>query len=146
MTLLVSGLLAGFLDGAAALLLFIARGNKQPALLFQYIASAVFGKAAFAPGARMVCVGILFHLLIALAWVALYYGLCSRISWPLLHPLAAAVVYGLIVWVIMNLAVVRVSRAAPRPFSWTMALVNIVILMAAIGLPAAYGARSWFLR
>jgi hypothetical protein len=38
----------------------------------------------------------------------------------------------------MNMIVVPNSKAAPRPFSLVFALVNIVILVSAIGLPAAY--------
>jgi len=41
----------------------------------------------------------------------------------------------------MNLIVVPSSKAAPRPFSAIFALVNVVILIVAIGLPAAYLAR-----
>lgn len=144
MTILLTGLLAGFLDGVVATLLYLARGNKKPGALFQYIASAVYGKAAFAGGGRMAFMGLFFHFLIALAFVSFYFVLYPHISWLGTYPLAAAVVYGLLVWVIMNLGVLPLSKAAPRPFSWVFALINMLILMVTIGLPAAYLARQYF--
>ena len=138
MRILLIGLLAGVLDGIAAILLFRARGNKNPALLFRYIASAVYGKAAFGEGSRMVLLGILFHLLIAGAFVAAYVGVYPYLPWLKAYPLAGAFAYGLLVWVIMNLGVVPLSKAAPRPFSVPFAVINVLILVVAIGLPAAY--------
>jgi len=141
MTLLLTGLLAGLLDAVAATLLFLARGNKDPRMLFKYIASAVYGKEAFARGDSMFFRGLLFHFLIAMSWVAIYFFLHARIPWLGDHPLPAAVGYGILVWIVMNLVVVPNSRAMPRPFSPAFALINVVILVLAIGLPAAYLAR-----
>ena len=141
MHLLLTGLLAGTFDAMAAVLLFLARGNKDPRMLFRYIASAVYGKRAFAGEGFMVFMGLLFHFLIAMSWVAVYFSLHACIPWLDNHPLPAAIGYGLFVWIIMNLIVVPFSRAAPRPFSWLFAVINMVILVGAIGLPAAYLAR-----
>ncbi|MBN9382149.1 MAG: hypothetical protein J0H74_15380 [Chitinophagaceae bacterium] len=138
MTLLLTGLLAGLLDAIAAVLLFLARRNKDPRMLFRYIASAVFGKGAFVKGTSMVYKGIIFHFLIAMSWVAIYFFLHAHIPWLDSHPLLAAIGYGILVWIIMNLVVVPNSRATPRPFSLSFALINVIILILAIGLPAAY--------
>jgi hypothetical protein len=85
----------------------------------------------------------LFHFFIAMSFVAIYFELYHYIPWLHTQPLASAAGFGLLVWVIMNLMVVPLSRAAPRPFSLWVALINILILMAAIGLPAAYLARLY---
>lgn len=138
MTLFLTGLLAGLLDAIAAVLLFLARGNKDLRMLFRYIASAVYGKDAFVHGQSMVLMGLLFHFLIAMCWVAIYFFLHARIPWLDSHPLPAAIGYGILVWIVMNLVVVPNSKAAPRPFSLVFALINVVILILAIGLPAAY--------
>ena len=143
MILLLTGLLAGLLDAAAALLFFLARGNKQPGMLFRYIASGVFGPAAFGPGKRMVALGVLFHFLIALFWVGVFFG---AYPWVLLlhaDPLVVAAGYGLLVWVIMNLVVLPLSRVKPRPFSVSFIVVNILILVVTIGLPCVYMAHIW---
>ncbi|HEY4111252.1 hypothetical protein [Puia sp.] len=144
MIVLLTGLLAGFLDAVAATLLFLVRGNKNPALLFRYIASAVYGKTAFAGGGRMVLMGLAFHFLIAMSFVAAYFGLYPYMAWLGFCPLLAAFAYGAFMWVVMNLIVVPSSKAAPRPFSLGFAIVNWLILVVAIGLPAAYMARWYF--
>jgi hypothetical protein len=139
MTLLLTGLLAGLLDAVAATLLFLARGNKDPRVLFKYIASAVYGKDAFTRrGESMFFMGLLFHFLIAMGWVAIYFFLHAQMPWLGRHPLAAAIGYGILVWIVMNLVVVPNSRAAARPFSLLFAFINVVILILTIGLPAAY--------
>jgi len=138
MTLFLTGLLAGLLDIIAAVLLFMAKGNKDPRILLRYIASAVYGKDAFVRGNSMVLIGLLFHFLIAMIWVAIYFFLHAYMPWLGSHPLLAAIGYGLLVWIIMNLVVLPNSRATPRPFSWPFALINMAILIGAIGLPAAY--------
>jgi hypothetical protein len=144
MIVLLTGLLAGFLDALAASLLFLSRGNKNPALLFRYIASALFGKAAFSGGSRMVFIGLVFHFLIAGIFVAFYFGLYRHFRWFGAYPFIAACVYGVFTWGVMNLLVVPFSRAASRPFSLIFAVVNVVILIVAIGVPAAYIARGYF--
>ena len=143
MTLFLTGLLAGLLDAIAAVLLFLARGNKDPRMLFRYIASAVYGKEAFSNGTSMVYKGILFHFLIAMTWVAIYFFLHAHIPWLDSHPLPAAIGYGILVWIVMNIIIVPNSRATPRPFSLIFALVNALILILAIGLPAALIAASF---
>ena len=141
MTILVTGLIAGALDLLAATLYFLARGNNQPSALFRYIASAVYGKTAFTGGVGMIAIGILFHFGIALFWVGCYF-----VIYPLIRNLNTgivtdAVAYGLLVWIVMNLVVVPLSRAARRPAPLSFILINMVILMIAIGMPCAYAAR-----
>jgi hypothetical protein len=141
MTILVTGLIAGALDAVAAVLFFLARGNKQPGALFRYIASAVYGKAAFTGGAGMIAMGILFHFAIAFFWVGCYFALYPLIAGLNTGIIIDAVVYGLVVWAMMNLVVVPLSRAARRPASLSFILINMLILMIAIGMPCVYGAR-----
>jgi hypothetical protein len=134
-------LIAGTLDLGIALAFFLSGGNRKPGMLLRYIASAVFGQRAFGGGSRMVILGICFHFAIALAWVGLYFGVYpvfARLGMGLLFD---AAIYGLIVWCVMNLIVLPLSKAVPRPFSLSFLIVNILILMLAIGLPCAYAAR-----
>jgi hypothetical protein len=141
MKLLITGLIAGTLDALGAILYFLARGNNNPGRLFQYIASAVFGPDSFQAGPRTILLGILFHYLIAASFVTAYFFLAGRILWLVAHPLPAAVLYGIVVWSIMNLVVVPLSSATPRPFTPDVIGINMIILILAIGLPAAFGAR-----
>ena len=138
MIIIWTGLLAGFLDAVAALLLFLAGGNKRPGLLFRYIASAVYGPAAFTNGVRMVFLGVGFHFLIALFWVSVFFGVYPHLWVLRADGWVVAAGYGLLVWLCMNLVVLPLSRAKPRPFSLTFALINMIILIVTIGLPCVW--------
>src|SRR5688500_17155151 len=64
-TILFSGLLVGSLDITAALVQFYIKTGKDPLIVLKYIASAVFGKDAYAGGNKMAIYGLLFHFIIA---------------------------------------------------------------------------------
>jgi hypothetical protein len=140
---LVTWLIAGILDAGAALGFFLARGNRKPGLLFQYIASAVYGPAAFQGGSRMAVIGLFFHFCVALCWVGLYFAVWPRIAGWGAGVFVDAVVYGVFVWCMMNLVVVPLSKATPRPLTFAFVLINMVILILTIGLPCAYAAQIW---
>ncbi|SEN03662.1 hypothetical protein SAMN05192574_102254 [Mucilaginibacter gossypiicola] len=147
MVIIITWLIAGSIDFAAALLLFVSVTKKKPALLLKAIASAALGPAAFSGGGGMAFLGLGFHYLIAFFWTIFYFAF-SHLLFPCGAIITNAVFYGLFVWVIMNLVVLPLSKAEPRPFSPIVALVNIFILIVAIGLPCAYAAEHlpgfWF--
>jgi hypothetical protein len=137
--ILVTWLIAGVLDAGAALFFFLVRGGKRPGMLFRYIASAVFGPKAFEGGRRMAGVGLCLHFFIALVWVGLYFAFFPK-GMGLFFD---AVVYGLFVWCGMNLVVVPLSRAVPRPLTVGFVSINVLILIVTIGVPCAYAARCY---
>jgi hypothetical protein len=146
MTIVITGLLAGLLDALAALSFFLIRGNSNPAMLFRYIASAVFGQKALKGGAPMVLLGLLFHFMIALAWVGLYF-----LIYPLIAPLGTgslvnAAVYGLLIWSIMNFVVLPLSRIIRRSDPPYAIVIQILILVVTVGLPCAFTAPAYFQR
>ncbi|QMW02500.1 hypothetical protein [Spirosoma foliorum] len=142
MTVVITWLVAGTLDLVAAFTLFISQTNKSPTLLLRSITSAALGSRAFRGGSVMALLGLIFHYAIALCWTVFYFVVIPRLL-PCGGVLTHAVAYGLFVWVIMNLIVLPLSKAEPRPFVPLMALVNIVILILAIGLPCAYAAKNY---
>lgn len=137
----VTALVAGSLDMGAALLFFVIRSKQNPAMLLRYISSAVFGPRAFSDGSRMVVAGICFHFFIAFCWTWFY---LTVYPWTMAWGRGLwvdAFLYGLFVWVVMNGVVLPLSKAVPRPLSFSFLLINVLILMVAIGLPCAYAAR-----
>lgn len=142
MVVLITGLISGSLDCLAALLLFVLATKQKPSLLFKFISSAALGPGVFSRGTGMAYLGLGLHYFIAMCWTVFYFAVFPRL-FPGSAVLTNAVVFGLFVWVIMNLVVLPLSKAAPRPFSAVMALVNIVILIIAVGLPCAYTAKHY---
>ena len=139
-----AALLAGTLDAIAAILLGLSRGNKHPGRIFQFIASGVFGPSAMSGGNAMLGVGVLFHYLIAFSWVGVFFWSYPRIALLRSYPPLIAALFGLFIWLIMNLVVIPLSRTQPRPTSVSFMVINMVILMIAIGLPCVYLARYNF--
>jgi hypothetical protein len=143
MVMIVTGLVAGSLDLATALLFFMSRTKQKPEMLLKYIASGIVGQAAFKGGAAMAVLGLCLHFFIAFCWVAFYFTIYPWVAGWEMGLWVDAIGYGLLVWVLMNLVVLPLSRAARRPFSLSFVLVNMVILMVMIGLPCAYAARHF---
>ena len=134
LTILWIGLLTGTLDGLSALIL---NYKVSPAIIFKFIASGVFGQAAFKGGYEMVVSGVIFHYLIALAFTYAFYLLYPFFKKMLLNTYLVAVVYGFITWVIMNLMVVPVSKIGFHPIKTETILIGMLVLMICLGLPVA---------
>ena len=137
MVIIITWLIAGSLDYAAALLLFITRSRQKPSLLLRFITSAVFGAKAFSGGSGMIFLGLCLHYLIALCWTIFYFAVFPRL-FPCSTVLTNAIVFGLFIWAGMNLVVLPLTKAERRAFSPLIAFINIFILVIAIGLPCAY--------
>ena len=142
--IILTGLVAGILDGTAAVISFIIKTGKDPAIVFKYIASAVFGKTAYTtPG--MVGLGILFHFCIAFIFTIIFFFLYPRISWIGKNKFLAGVLYGIVVWAIMNQLVVPMSQAAQQPFVLKNAIISMLILICFIGIPISLMANKHYL-
>jgi hypothetical protein len=136
-TIAAAGLLAGTLDAAAASIRYVVSSGKSPLRVFIYIASGVFGEAAYDGRPWMPALGLLFHYAIATAWAAAFtlaYPLVRRVS-P--RPLANGVAYGIVVWLGMTFVVVPRSNAQAFPFVPLQAAIGVLIHIVCVGLPIA---------
>lgn len=142
-TLVSLCLLTGTLDAMAALLI----GYKvSPAVIFQFIASGVFGEAAFSGGTIMVLWGIIFHYLIASAFSIALFLLYPVFIHVLKNKYLTGVVFGLIIWAVMNMAVLPLTHIPKRaggikPLSL---IKGIAALIFAIGIPVAVIAERYY--
>lgn len=141
-TIVRAGLLAGTLDITAALAVYSHFGPRSIRLL-QGIASGLIGKAALQGGLATALLGLLCHFVIATTWAAIYYAASRRISFLLTHAVVAGTIYGLVVYVVMNLVVIPLSAIGPRPLSLSAAIVAAAILVVCIGLPIALTVRRY---
>src|SRR5687768_11976817 len=121
--ILFTGLLAGLLDGLAAIIQYTLNGGKNPASVFKYIASGIFGREAFSKGDSMVIWGVLFHLLIALLFTAFYFLIYPRIKWLGENKVLAGILYGIFVWAVMTQLVVPVSEIRQPAFDLKKAVI-----------------------
>ena len=142
----LTGLLAGTLDIAAACTQYVLLTHKSPVNVLDFIASALFGKEAFAGGIGMALTGLAAHYLIAILFAMFFYWLCPRLPWFLQRPVLAGVFYGLAVWLLMNLLVLPNSRVAVQPLQPVPSAIGLGILILCIGLPIAIRAARYYTR
>lgn len=134
-TILSAWLLGGTLDIATAAIYYPIKYDITLTLLFQNIASGVFGESAFSGGIQMAALGLGFHYCIAFIWTIVLFWAYPRIKMLSRNRFATGMAYGLVVWAVMNLVVLPLSNVIHSPFDIGQALLDAVILMFCIGLP-----------
>ncbi|AYB32772.1 hypothetical protein [Chryseolinea soli] len=144
--IILAGLLAGTMDILSAFIHFYIVAGGSPVIVLHYIASAVFGKEAYAGGAGMALTGLLFHYIIAYGWTVLYFLAFPYLSFLAKNKYVSGVLYGAFVWVCMNKIVVPLTLVKMGPFDVAKAALQMGILMVCIGLPIAILADRFYKR
>lgn len=115
-----AGVLTAVVDGLFACVLSVIYYGSV-VRVWQGVASTLMGPAALEGGARAAAVGVLMHVGVAFGWSAVFlalYAASSHLRRGVRSPggmLAAAAVYGPLVWMTMSLVVVPllVGRGMP---------------------------------
>lgn len=141
---LKSGLIVGCLDAAAASLQAYAMRDISPDQVFIFVASGALGQRAFEGGSSIAWIGLTFHFLIAISWTFLFYLAYSKINFVRSDKMIMGMAYGVVIWLVMNLAVIPLSLIGPRPFNVISATIQIIIHLFVIGLPISYLANKYF--
>ena len=138
---LAGGVTAGALDIAFASAFWALKAGVSPERIFQSVAAGLLGEAAFRGGAGTAALGLALHVLIATSMAGAWYAAARR--WPILvdQPLRFGMLYGLVLYVVMNYVVVPLSSAQPgsRDPLWVGLTVAVHALL--IGVPIALAAR-----
>ena len=139
-TILLGGLTVGILDILDAFIFFGLRGARAERIL-QAIAAGVLGRdAAIAGGYRTALLGLFLHFVIATGVAATYYLVSYRWSLLIRHPVISGMLYGILVFFIMQLVVLPLSATSGsgRLIPSGIVLVNALLIhMLGVGLPAA---------
>lgn len=145
-SILLAGFVAGLLDITAAIISFYFNRHQPPTRMFQFIASGVLGKSAFAGGMGTAALGLLFHFLIAYIFTIIFYWLYPRLNLFSKNKIVVGLVYGIVAWVIMNLVVLPLSNTTPLPYKTKGIIIGMLILMFCIGLPISLFAHRYYAR
>jgi len=145
--ILKAWLIAGTMDILSAFIKYLIEGKTQVETILKYIASGILGKKAFAGGPGTAVLGLLLHYLIAFIFTITLFWLYGKMKLARFSPVLTGFLYGIFVWLVMNLAVVPNSKVprATGPFNWTQALIGALILVACIGIPVSLIARKYYL-
>ena len=143
--IVITGLLAGTLDILAAVIRYTIRTGNSPVRLLEFIASAVFGREeAFSENAMMGIWGLFFHYLIAFTWTIIFFLAYPRTRLLRGNKFITAIAYGAVIWLIMNLIVLPLSRIPAAPFDLKQVIIGALILMAFVGLPISIMANRYY--
>lgn len=145
-TVFLSGLIAGTLDILAAIVIYALILQKTtPLKILQSIASGVFKKEAYTGGPEMAWYGLGFHFLIALLFAWFYFTIYPYLPLLKKSTLAAGILYGILVWIVMNLVVLPiVFPVLPTKSLDFPTLLSVLILIFCIGLPIACITRKYY--
>jgi hypothetical protein len=137
LTVLAIGWFAGTLDIGENLIFNLTRG-VSPATVFQYIACGLIGPVAFQGGFASICLGVVLHYLIALFWTTLFYLASLKLTIARRHVVLSGLLYGLVIYLAMNLVVLPSSRVPhAHPISTASIVNGVLALMLCIGLPVS---------
>jgi len=125
-------------------IVFVAFRGITPWRIFQYITSGLMGVHSFQMGWTSVWLGVVIHYAIALTWTAIFYIAATKIVVLTRRPILSGLIYGLVVYVVMNFVVLPMTALPPRPAPPTLvSRINAVLaLVFCIGLPIALLARK----
>jgi len=136
---LAGGLLGGALDLTFAFLYYGPSG-ATPVRILQFIASGVLGQGSFQMGLESATLGAFFHFFISLCAAAIYYAASLRFSFLTRRWLISAMVFGILVFLTMRLAVVPLSAVKSGPMKISSIIGELCSHMFLFAIPIAYAA------
>lgn len=144
-SILTAWLIAGTMDITAACTQYYINTGKGPEGVLRYVASGLIGKSAGNGGIEIPLLGLLLHYIVALVFTLIFFWLYPRLKFMQVNKWITGLVYGMVVWVIMNRLVVPLSAAHTGPFVLKKAAIAMAILMVCIGLPISLVANKHYL-
>lgn len=108
------------------------------------IASGVFGKEAYAGGMKTATYGLVFHFVIAFSFAIAYFLIFPHFPFLRKQKVISGLLYGIFVWVVMNLAVLPMVFDNRPPLTFEGVIIGMSILMCMIGLPISLITHKYY--
>ena len=135
----------GLLDATDGVVFFWLSAGKNPAQVLQYIASGALGNAAFSGGLISAAIGLLLHFVISFVVAAIFVAAYQRSAFIRNWAVALGLLYGAMVWVIMNVIVLPHSGVPQSPITLLILVHGLVCHALFVGLPVALAAKRWLM-
>ena len=139
--ILFTGILTGTID---ILFAFIMNYHVPAVMILKFIASGLFGKAAFGKGVEMAYYGLVFHFFFAFLWTIIFFLLYTKLLNLLKFRYILIIIIGLVIWTVMNLIVVPLSKIPSQHFHFMNAIEDMAALILAYGLPITLIANKYY--
>jgi hypothetical protein len=136
------GTVCAILDGVAASVQFGLRGIK-PLLVWQGVASGLLNERAFREGWISGGFGLLLHFVIAFSAATVFVEACFALPFLAKAYWISGPLYGVLVFLVMNLIVVPLSARPKRQPSSQIVIVQLIIHILFVGLPIAVAANRF---
>lgn len=112
-----------------------------PSRILQSVASGILGADAYQGGARTAVLGLGLHYLNALIITCIFFAAAALVPALVRKPILVGVLYGIVIYAVMNYVVIPLSRIGPRPTPPTPTWVTgLLVHMFLIGLPIVLAA------
>jgi len=137
--IIIATMVAGILDALAAMINYkINVPDGNPLKVWRYVASGALGNDALSKDLiTMAIPGLLFHFIIAFLFTLFFFFIYSKFRLLQKSLIVNGLLYGIFVWLVMNLIIVPFSRIPVKGKLW--ALVNTDgKLHAVLQLPSNY--------
>jgi len=123
---------------------YLYRG-VAPSRILKSVAAGILGTDAYQGGAGVAALGLGLHYLNAFIITCIFFAVASQVPALVRKPLAIGVLYGIVVYLVMNYVVVPLSRIGPRPTPPTPVWVTgVLVHMFLIGVPIVWAANRAF--
>ena len=139
---IAGGLVAGTLDIVFATAFWGLKADVPGRRILQSVASGLFGPAALEGVLSTASLGLLLHYVIAICMALAWYVVAKR--WPMARelPVRAGAIYGVFLYLVMNLVVVPLSAAQPGSRDPVWIGLSLAVHMLLIGIPIALFVRQ----
>lgn len=123
---------------------YLYRG-VAPSRILKSVASGVLGTDAYQGGASVAWLGLGLHYLNALIITCIFFAAAALVPALVRKPVVIGVMYGIVVYAVMNYVVIPLSKIGPRPTPpapvW---MTGLLVHMFLIGVPIVLAARRAF--
>ena len=138
---LLTGLLGGALDIAAALTVYPAVYGASPVRILQSIAAGVQGPAAYEGGAASAALGLGLHFFIAICAGIVLVAAMAKITLLRKWPLLTGVGFGVAMYYVMQKIVLPLSLAGAQTHDAKSLAIGLAIHMFIFGAPMGFAAN-----
>jgi|SRR4051812_11205742 hypothetical protein len=135
-------IVVGTLDLLDAVIFFGLRNGVPPVRIFQSIAAGWLGRTAATGGAASAALGVATHYFIAFCIVFAYVLASGGVELLTRRPWICGAVYGVAVYLFMNLVVIPSSAIGPQRFVAGPLINGLFIHVLGVGIPSALFAAA----
>ena len=141
--IVAGGLAVAVLDAVDALVAYKLAFGMSPLVIYQFVASGLLGKAAYAGGATSALLGLAVHFLIAFSAATVFVLASERLPGLRRNALAWGPAFGVAVFGVMSFVVIPLSRIGASVPSLPLVVNGVLGHALLVGLPIALAARRF---